>query len=117
MLERKKEFGVIVAIGMQKFKLGYILVLETILLGLTGVIAGVAVSIPITWYFTLHPIPFSGQAAETMLQMGFEPVMSFSMSPSVYYNQGITIFIFTLIISLYPVFSINRLKISEALHS
>jgi len=117
MLERKKEFGVIVAIGMQKFKLGYILVLETILLGLTGVLAGVAVSIPITWYFTFHPIQFSGQAAETMLQMGFEPVMSFSMSPSVYYNQGITIFIFTLIISLYPVFSINRLKISEALHS
>lgn len=117
MLERKKEFGVIVAIGMQKFKLGYILVLETILLGLTGVIAGVAVSIPITWYFTFHPIPFSGQAAETMLQMGFEPVMSFSMTPSVYYNQGITIFIFTLIISLYPVLSINRLKISEALHS
>jgi ABC-type lipoprotein release transport system permease subunit len=117
MLERKKEFGVIVAIGMQKFKLGYILVLETILLGLTGVIAGIAVSVPITWYFTLHPIPISGQAAETMLQMGFEPVMSFSMTPSVYYNQGITILIFTLIISLYPVLSINRLKISNALHS
>ncbi len=117
MLERRKEFGVIVAIGMQKYKLGYILVLETILLGLTGVIAGIAVSIPITWYFTFHPIPFTGQAAETMLQMGFEPVMSFSMTPSVYYNQGITIFIFTLIISLYPVFNINRLKISKALHS
>ncbi len=117
MLERRKEFGVIVAIGMQKFKLGYILILETILLGLIGVIAGIAVSIPITWYFTLHPLRFSGQAAETMLQMGFEPVLSFSMTPSVYYNQGITILIFTLIISLYPVFSINRLKISEALHS
>ena len=117
MMERRKEFGVIVAIGMQKYKLSYVLILETVLLGLVGVIAGIAVSIPITWYFTLNPIPFTGQAAETMLQMGFEPVMSFSMTPSVYYNQGITILIFTLIISLYPVFSINRLKISEALHS
>ena len=117
MLERRKEFGVIVAVGMQKYKLSYVLILETILLGLVGVIAGIVVSIPITWYFTLHPIPFTGQAAETMLQMGFEPVMSFSMTPSVYYNQGITLLIFTLIIGLYPVLNINRLKINKALHT
>jgi len=117
MMERRKEFGVIVAIGMQKCKLSYVLILETVLLGLVGVIAGIAVSIPITWYFTFHPIPFTGQAAETMLQMGFEPIMSFSMTPSVFYNQGITILIFTMIIGLYSVFNIYRLKINIALHS
>jgi len=117
MAERRKEFGMIVAIGMQKYKLSYVLVLETILLGFTGVIAGIAASIPITWYFTLHPIPITGQAADTMLQMGFDPVMSFSMIPSIYYHQAITILIFTLIIGLYPVFNINRLIIIKALHS
>jgi ABC-type lipoprotein release transport system permease subunit len=117
MMERRKEFGVIIAIGMQKYKLSYVLILETVLLGIVGVIAGIAVSIPITWYFTFHPIPFTGQAAETMLQMGFEPIMSFSMTPSVFYNQALTILIFTMIIGLYPVFNIYRLKISNALHS
>ena len=117
MAERRKEFGMIVAIGMQKYKLSYVLVLETILLGFTGVIAGIAASIPITWYFTLHPIPITGQAADTMLQMGFDPVMSFSMIPSIYYHQAITILIFTLIIGLYPVFNINRLIIIKALRS
>ncbi len=116
MAERRKEFGVILAIGMQKFKLSYVLIFETVLLGLTGVLAGISVSIPITWYFTLHPIPLTGQAADTMLQMGFEPVMSFSMLPSVYYNQAITILVFTLIIGIYPIFNINRLKINKALH-
>ena len=115
MAERKKELGVIVAVGMQKYKLSYVLIFETILLGLVGVIAGIAVSIPITWYFTLHPIPLTGQAADTMLQMGFEPIMSFSMMPSVYYNQAIIILIFTLIIGLYPVFNINKIKINKAL--
>lgn len=115
--ERKKEFGVLIAVGMQKYKLSYVLVIEIVMLGFIGVIAGIAASIPITWYFTLHPIPFTGQAAEAMMQMGFEPVMSFSMTPAVFYNQAITIFIFTLIISLYPVFNISRLKISEALHN
>jgi ABC-type antimicrobial peptide transport system permease subunit len=99
MMERRKEFGVIVAIGMQKYKLSYVLILETVLLGLVGVISGIAVSIPITWYFIFHPIPFTGQAAETMLQMGFEPVMSFSMTPSVFYNQAVTILIFILFIT------------------
>lgn len=115
--ERRKEFGVLIAVGMQKNRLSYVLVLETILLGLVGVITGIVASIPITWYFTFHPIPFSGQAAETMMQMGFEPIMSFSMMPSVFYNQAITIFIFTIIIGLYPVFNVHRLKISKALHS
>ncbi len=115
--ERKKEFGVLIAVGMQKYKLSYVLLIEIVMLGLVGVIAGIAASIPVTWYFTLHPIPFTGQAAEAMMQMGFEPVMSFSMTPAVFYNQAITIFIFTLIISFYPVFNISRLKISEALHN
>jgi ABC-type lipoprotein release transport system permease subunit len=115
--ERRKEFGVLIAVGMQKNKLSNMLLLETILLGLVGVVSGLLASIPITWYFTFHPIPFSGQAAETMMQMGFEPIMSFSMTPSVFYNQAIIIFIFTVIIGLYPVLNIHRLKISKALHS
>ena len=102
---------------MQKDELSFVLLLETILLGLVGVVTGIIASIPITWYFTLHPIPFTGKAAETMLQMGFEPVMSFSMIPSVFYDQAITIFIFTLIICLYPVYNIQRLRINKALHS
>jgi ABC-type lipoprotein release transport system permease subunit len=115
--ERKKEFGVLIAVGMQKFKLSYVLVLETIMLGFVGVIAGIAASLPITWYFTMHPIPMTGQAAETMSQMGFEPIMSFSMTPSVFYNQAITIFIFTVVIGIYPVINISRLIINKALRS
>ena len=115
--ERRKEFGVLIAVGLQKYKLDYILVMEILLLGAVGIIGGVAVSIPLTWYFMLHPIPLTGQAAEATLQMGFDPIMAFSMKASVYYDQALTIFIFTLLISLYPVFNVNRLKINKALHS
>jgi len=87
------------------------------MLGLVGVVSGIIASLPVTWYFTLHPIPLTGQAAETMSQMGFEPIMSFSMTPSVFYNQAITIFIFTIIIGLYPILNISRLMISKALRS
>lgn len=114
-VERRKEFGVLMAIGMPKHKLSTILMLETILMGAVGVVAGIGAAIPITWYFTFHPILFTGQAAETFLQMGFEPIMPFSMTPSVYYRQAITIFIFAFVIGWYPVVNVIRLKINKAL--
>jgi ABC-type antimicrobial peptide transport system permease subunit len=66
-------------------------------------------------YFLYHPIPFTGQAAEMMLQMGFDPVMYFSMMPSVFYNQALTIFIFIIFIGIYPAMNISRLVIMRAL--
>jgi len=115
--ERKKEFGMMLAVGMQKYKLIFIVILETIFLGLIGVIAGIAASIPLLTYFLFNPIPLTGQAEEMMLQMGFEPAMFFSMTPSVFYDQAFTIFIFTLIIGIYPVLNIGKLNIMHALRS
>lgn len=117
MSERRKEFGVIMAVGMRKYKLIMIVILETIFMGMIGVVAGVVVSIPLVYYFVFNPIPLTGQAAEMMLQMGFEPAMFFSMMPSVFYNQALTIFIFTLVIGIYPVLNLRKLKVMNALRS
>lgn len=117
MAERKKEFGVILAVGMRKYKLILVVVLETIMLGMVGVISGVIASIPLIYYFLNNPIPMTGQAGEMMLQMGFEPAMFFSMTPSVFYDQALTIFVFTLIIGIYPVMNIRKLKVMNALRS
>lgn len=113
--ERTKEFGVMLAIGMQKYKLIWVVVLETLFMGMIGVIAGIAASIPILSYFMYHPIPLTGQAEEMMLQMGFDPAMYFSMMPSVFYDQALTIFIFIMIIGIYPALNIRKLVIIRAL--
>lgn len=113
--ERTKEFGVMLAIGMQKYKLISVVVLETLFMGMIGVIAGIIASIPLLSYFLYHPIPLTGQAREMMLQMGFAPEMYFSMMPSVFYDQALTIFIFIMIIGIYPVLNIRRLVIIRAL--
>ena len=113
--ERTKEFGVMLAIGMQKYKLILVVVLETLFLGMIGVLAGIAASIPLLTYFLYHPIPLTGQAEEMILQMGFDPAMYFSMMPSVFYDQALTIFIFIMIIGIYPVLNISKLVIIRAL--
>jgi ABC-type lipoprotein release transport system permease subunit len=117
VMERKREMGVMVAIGMQRSKLSWILFFETIYIGLIGVIAGFTGSIPLIAYFYHNPIPLTGDAARTMEEMGIEPLMYFSWLPSVFYNQVITVFIITALIALYPVITSYRLKVQLALKS
>jgi ABC-type lipoprotein release transport system permease subunit len=57
--ERKKELAIMVAIGMQKIKLGEILFLETLYIGLIGVLSGLIVSIPIVIIMIHNPIPLT----------------------------------------------------------
>ena len=44
--ERRKELGVMIAVGMSKIRMAMVLFLETILIGLTGVMAGFTASVP-----------------------------------------------------------------------
>ena len=41
MSERSRELGVMIAIGMQRFRLGSILFYETLFMGLIGAVAGI----------------------------------------------------------------------------
>ena len=114
-LERRKEFGVLIAIGMKKIKLGIMLLSETVIIGLLGSISGILASLPIAWYLVENPIRFTGQTAESMLQMGFEPVMNATLAPSVFYTQAFIILCFSLLIGLYPIVHIGKLKVNIAL--
>ncbi len=115
--ERKRELGVMVSIGMQKTLLSGILFMETIYIGLLGVAAGILASIPINVWFFHHPIRVTGEAAKTFIQMGLEPVYAFSLMPSVFYNQAITVFILIIFIAIYPVVKTFRMNVSNALRA
>jgi ABC-type lipoprotein release transport system permease subunit len=116
MAERQKEFGVMMAIGTPKIRLMMVMVLETIFIGAVGAITGIIGSIPLLGYYLYHPIRFTGTAAEMMEDIGFEPVMYFSMEPGIFISQALTILVFTLVIGIYPVVHLSRLKVMTALH-
>ncbi len=117
IVERKREFGVVIAIGMQRYKLSIILMTETILISFLGVVSGLLVSIPLNTFFYFNPIPLKGEAAEMMLEYGFEPVMWFSLDPPVFYMQAVTVFIISLGVIIYPLISISKLNINNALRA
>jgi ABC-type lipoprotein release transport system permease subunit len=115
--ERKRELGVMIAIGMQRARLSTILFFETFFIGVIGVVAGIIVSIPITYWYFLNPIPLTGDAAKTMIDMGIEPFMYFSIQPDIYYVQALVVLIITMAISIYPIIKSFTLKLTSALRA
>ncbi len=115
--ERLREMGVMVAIGLQRTRLGIILFYETILIGFVGVITGFIASIPVISYFFNNPVELTGDAAGTMIEMGIEPYMYFSWIPSVFYNQVLTVFVITVLIGILPLIRTYKLNISQALRA
>ena len=113
--ERTREFGMMIAIGMQKLKLIRIVVTELFMIGLLGVIAGIVAAIPLLYYFYLHPIPLTGEIAETTIQMGFEPIMPVAWESSYFIGQSLTVIIIMLVVMILPIVKLGRLTVINAL--
>lgn len=114
-MERRKEFGIMVAVGMRRSILVLILFFETIIIGLLGIASGVIASLPLLGWFKEHPIPLSGEAAEMMLEFNADPVMPFIMETGFYVNQAATVLVMALLAGLYPIRYISRLKVVKAI--
>jgi len=115
--ERRKELGVMIAVGMNKLKLAKVLFYETMLIGLVGVLSGFAISVPIVWWMVRSPIPLSGEVADVYEQFGMEPAIYFGNDPMVFWGQILIVFGITLLVSIYPLSKILRLKVTKALRS
>lgn len=117
MAERRKEMGIMVAIGMQKSRLSSILFLEIALIGFIGVLVGFALSLPFISYLVYHPIPLTGESAKAYEEFGFEPAMYFSAQWFIFARQVLIIFILTLVVFCYPLIRTFRLKLTKALRA
>lgn len=115
--ERKRELGVMIALGMKRAKLSTILFIEVLLMGFVGVISASVLTYPIFWYFEKNPIPISGDAGKMMSDMGFEPVYVFSTKPEVFTMPATIVFTLILLISLYPIWYVYKIKVIDALRA
>ncbi len=117
MAERKREFGVMISIGMQKKRLKRIIVTEMIMMGLIGLIAGLLASAPFILYFYYNPILLRGELGKMMEDYGWDAVMPTAWFGPYFYWQAVIVFIMILVATLYPIRKISKLKEIEALRS
>ncbi len=115
--ERRKEFGVMVAVGMQKTRLGGVLVIEMIMIGLLGAILGVIITVPIVYNLYVNPITLHGEMAETIIAYGMEPIMPTAWEAGYFFSQAGIVLLIVCLAVFFPILSVSKLKVSKALRA
>lgn len=113
--ERVKEFGILISVGMKKWKLYLVTTLETIFISFIGVVAGAVVSLPLLIYFVNNPIPLTGDMADAIVAWGFDPILPFALYPGMFFAQVWTVLAIALVSGLYPINFIRKIKPVEAM--
>jgi putative ABC transport system permease protein len=113
-LEREKEFGVLISVGMQRRKLAQVIFTETLIMNFLGVLFGLILSIPVLLYFYYNPIPLGEGMEDMMAEYGMEAVLRFSLDPQFFYQQAIIVFCISMAIVAYPVIRVFRLDVLKA---
>ncbi|HHZ65153.1 MAG TPA: ABC transporter permease [Flavobacteriales bacterium] len=113
--ERTYEFGILLSIGMRRWKISIVLLIETLMMATIGVICGGILAMPLVFYFHNNPIELTGGAAEALLEFGFEAVIPPSTDPSIIITHALIILVITTLITIYPFFIISRLQAASAM--
>ena len=79
--ERKRELGVLLAIGFRPGRLLFLVMLETLLVLVPAILFGTLLGVALGTYLEAHPIPISGAAARSFEDFGFRPVIQSVVDP------------------------------------
>lgn len=117
MSERKRELGIMIALGVRKIRVIYILLFESLFIGILGIITGIISSVPLLLYFYNNPILVGGEIKQTYEEMGFEPVIKFALNPEIFLTPSIIVLALFTLICLYPIWFIKKLNTANALRA
>ncbi|MAX82238.1 MAG: transporter [Crocinitomicaceae bacterium] len=115
--ERIPEFGILISIGMSRKKIALITFMETTFLALIGLLMGVVLAMPITYYFHYNPIVLTGGMNDAMLEYGFEPLMPTSIDLGIPLAHSIGVLAISMLLSLYAVYKIYTLNPVKAMRT
>jgi ABC-type lipoprotein release transport system permease subunit len=115
VLERFKELGMLMAVGMNKKRIFGMIMLETLFLALVGTPIGILISWLTMLYFGNYGMDLSAYS-EGLEAYGYDNVLYPFIEVSTYYQVIIGIFITSLLGALYPAYKAIKLNPVEALH-
>ena len=116
VLERTREFGIMLALGATPLRIGALVMLESALLTALGLGIGVALGGAVAGYFYVRGFTFPG-LEEIYSQYGLPGVIYPELSFQAVSIGPAVIFVFTLAAALYPALRIRRLRPVEAMRA
>ena len=116
VLERIKELGMLMAIGMNKLRVFLMIVLESALLGLVAMPVGLLLGYITIEYVGANGIDMS-MYAKGLESFGMSSIIYFELDPIVYLQVAVGVFLTAILASIYPALKAIRLKPVEALRT
>ena len=116
VLERTREFGIVLALGLKPGRLGRLVMLETALMGVIGFALGALAGGIVTGWFTRNGLALPGME---------EMAAQFNLPARVYLNVSLpslfigpfVVFLFTLLAAAYPALRLYRTNIVAAMRA
>lgn len=115
VLERVKELGVLMAIGMNKAKIFGMVVLETLMLSLIGLPIGVVLGYLTITFLSRNGIDLSAYE-DSLAEFGMSSIVYPELDSSYYVTIAIAVFVTALLASIYPARKATKLRPIEAIN-
>ncbi|MGH0031311.1 MAG: ABC transporter permease [Myxococcota bacterium] len=117
VLERQREFGVVLALGLRPLAIFRIVYLESLVLALVGLGVGLAIALPLILYLQANPVTLTGDMAGAVELFGFEPQVTWKLKPLNPIGSIATILGVAVVAALYPAVKASRGRPVDALRS
>jgi ABC-type antimicrobial peptide transport system permease subunit len=114
VFERTQEFGVLMAVGMDKSKIRRLIVLESGLMGGVGALIGMVLSVGSNALLLKHGLDLSS-FSDGLSAFGMDPVVFPKIGVNDYVTTFTTVILVSLLAGLYPARQILKQKPADAM--
>jgi len=116
VLERTREFGVIMALGIKPRRLAFLVLLETFLMAALGLLIGVLLGSLVSAYFAHAGFAYPGMD-EMAAKFNMPAVMYPALDPFSLLLGPVVVFVFCLLAAIYPALKLYALRPVEAMRA
>jgi ABC-type lipoprotein release transport system permease subunit len=114
VLERIKELGMLMAVGMNKARVFFMIMLETVMLGLVATPVGLGLALATVAHFNRNGIDLANWS-DAMRQFGMGGIVYTTVDPALFAELAVAVLITALIGSIYPALKAIALRPVEAI--
>lgn len=113
VMERIRELGILIAVGMKRSKVFIMILTETVMLSLTGGIAGILIGALTIYYFSIDGIDLSA-IATSMESFGVSTSLYPILPLTMYVTLTVLVIIAAILAAVYPAWKAIHLQPAEA---
>ncbi len=113
--EREHEFGIMITLGMKRFRLMRMVASELTFICFMGLFLGFAGSIPIVAYFHFFPIHMGANMAKSYAAFGMDAILPTAWQLDYMLEQVYIVFVIVAFVLIYPLYSVYKLELTKAM--